>query len=206
MLAENLKKLGVDHILVRPRFFEGLKQYPNELVRIKDSELQKIALLFTKHMILRFKTLDEQMFWYSFNQAEPREPVVLNEDDARRFPVMYLKHATSIRNGGDLKTAKEMFERAIHIPMLQGNKAYVFAQLAGIHGQTGEPDKVKDDLQHAIDASPGHPRGYLDLALYHESLGEQVRANDLVKKSVSRGGAVILDNNPRFAVLRKYFP
>jgi tetratricopeptide (TPR) repeat protein len=191
-LRENLRKLGVNHILFSSDFYTSYTSHARKELKIQEKDVQKIKELFDKHMNFRFVAQSGKMYWYSFENAIP---IILDKNDAIEFPTVYINHAFSLYLKGETGSGQKMLEDIVSVPMHQLNRINALAALASIYNGKGDKHNAEQILKSAISLAPNLPQPYVNMALFHSNYGETEEMKDMIRKAIKLGGISLVKNN-----------
>ncbi|OGR87803.1 MAG: hypothetical protein A3A86_00400 [Elusimicrobia bacterium RIFCSPLOWO2_01_FULL_60_11] len=111
-LARNLREMGIRQILVKPSVLESLLYLDIPVLSYPKSELDKIDSMLAQDAVLRAKTPDGSILWYSLKGGGEFPPVAVTKDDVEYHPVMALAHAAALAKEGKGREAGEIWAMA----------------------------------------------------------------------------------------------
>ena len=161
--------------------------------------------LLKNEMNLRFQSSDESILWYSFKNLAGQQPVSLNADDLREFPIVFLQHARLKFDEGNMEKAEELYDMATQAPILsKGHKAFAYSQLASIYLRRGDTKEAESVLLLAAKTAPHDPVCHLNLAFFYDIVGENDKIDGLIKRALALGGRKKLEGDPIYSKLKRY--
>lgn len=111
-LARNLRGMGIRHILIRPSVMESLLYSEIRTLTIEKNDLQKINTMLAQEAVLRGKTPDGQILWYSLKGKGEFHPVAVSKEDVEYHPVMALAQADALAREDKIQGAEEIWRMA----------------------------------------------------------------------------------------------
>ncbi len=165
-LRDQLKALGVGHILVRPQFLKNLASHPRPEMRLYPSDYQKIKNLFEQKMHLRFVCSDHEYYWYSFPEFG-KDFIKLQSAEVREFPIQGIEHAETLYLTQRLSEAKELCQTALRAPMLPEIKAAAYSLYGLILMEEGQFQESENAFLSGIALAPNRTEPYLELAQFY---------------------------------------
>lgn len=169
---ENLRKMGIDHILIKGRFFTD--QFKSDVwshLPIQESEKQKVWELLNKEMEPRFQTPSDGILWYSFKGDKRSTPIILGAQDTLEFPFMFIEQANYEGIKGNMDIALRMLEIACGVPMSVEHRARAYRNLGRTYLHKGDFSKAEELITSAIKILP-NSRAYTDLGYVYENQGK----------------------------------
>ncbi len=131
-MKNHLRDMKIEHVVMSNTFYEQFRNHPLKNFRLSDSEFERVQLLLQKYMVLRSKSPDRKLAWFSLRSDENPAPLALTREDAQDFPLMYLSEAREQISEGNIPYAQNLLESALSVPMAPKNKQSVHQLLDSI--------------------------------------------------------------------------
>lgn len=170
-LRENIRNLGVNHILLKTSFYDKFKNHPVSEFRIQEAEFQKIREMIDRYMKLRFATSDNTIFWYSFRTEKEYPQIILKRGDAQEFPIKFLDEVHSQFQSKNIELGREMLRIASETSMSSLNKINA-SILYDVICKNAQPEEIKSKLISAIREYPNQIDLHFKLGVIYNAKGK----------------------------------
>lgn len=179
-LKENLEYLGINHIIIVPADLFADENHPMQQLRLMQREAMMIKDLF-RQIKLQLVTPDGRCYWYSLQKGENNYPIILNQSDIEKFPIVSLYYADALLAKGQTDLAASIYELAGQSHIAPENKSYALIGLADLVKQRGRIEQAKSLYQRAIGMSDESKIAMLKYGIFLGISGTDQLPNNLLQ-------------------------